>query len=55
MPDKKPPRLKEETDLIDGLDTRGDGRGIGPTLGPDVSIEAERREIERNAREKKEP
>jgi hypothetical protein len=34
--------------LLDGVESdEGDGRGIGPTLGPDVSEEARRREIER--------
>jgi len=41
------PRKGDEDSLLDGLRSEGDGRGIGPTLGPDVSVEAERREIER--------
>jgi len=44
---KADPRKADENSLLDGLRSEGDGRGIGPTLGPDVSVEAERREIER--------
>ena len=32
---------------LDPPATEGDPQGIGPTLGPDVSVEHERREIER--------
>ena len=32
--------------------TEGDGRGVGNTLGPDVSVETERQEIERGVRER---
>ena len=40
--------------LLDGIESDdGDGRGIGPTLGPDVSVDAERREIERQVFERR--
>ena len=35
--------------------TEGDGHGIGSTLDPDVSVEEERRQIERGVRERRGP
>ena len=54
IPDPQTPRPKPASptpeDVQRALDppiAEGDGRGVGDTLGPDVSVEHERREIER--------
>jgi hypothetical protein len=38
---------------VDPPIAKGDGRGIGQTIGPDVSVETERREIERSVYERR--
>ena len=50
------PDVRKDPDqgLLDGIESDdGDGRGIGNTLGPDVSVDAERREIERQVFERR--
>ena len=50
------PDLRKDRDqgLLDGVESDdGDGRGIGNTLGPDVSVDAERRAIERKVYERR--
>lgn len=50
------PELRKNRDqgLLDSIESDdGDGRGIGSTLAPDVSVEAERREIERGVYERR--